>query len=449
MLSSSELSRLRSVVLSPSSSSLSPISSHVHVHDTITRGRVSVSVPSVLDSVAIRAELAHLEDLMTREDREKTLERAGKVLGDRRERVRAMKTAAREVEDAETRQWQKEQAQRRKDMEKEREGYYGRQEEERRQREGEREKREREEQKARGKLMQESQIKQLQEYKEKIMKQRMDDYNEGVEMKKRVQQLKEEETQNILKAKENARIVCEQMVQKNEEIKKLKQLHAEEERLHQEKIDMYAKEKDASMQLRKEKEMERFNFKLAQRQKLIDEQSAILAQMQNGEERRLGNQIKEAEQRMEAKDKEDQEKRQLLKKSIAESRLKAEERKAREDKEKFEQEHRFLSKWKQSLADLENEDLQASKQDFQRNVQLQNELKAQILEKIASKNSDKASRDEFAKLIQEKNKRDDAEFLEYANSLIEEYVSKGKNTKPLLLQLARLQGVKKPVKTKQ
>lgn len=189
-------------------------------------------------------------------------------------------------------------------------------------------------------------------------------------------------------------------------------------------------------------------MKLAQRQKLIDTQSESLKNMKNEEFKRLSNQIMEAEAKLEAKERDEKEKRDQLRDAIAESRRKASDRKEKEINYRKAEEARFAERWKQTMLDLEEEEIQQHAEAFRRELTLANEQRLQIDQKNSLKNVDKISRDLIAKEISDRNKYEDEQFEIYAKRMIAEYEAQGKDTKPLLLQLAKALPPAKPRKHK-
>ena len=99
-------------------------------------------------------------------------------------------------------------------------------------------------------------------------------------------------------------------------------------------------------------------MKMDQRQQLIDSQTKVLLSLKDGETQRLGGQIRDVELKAESREKDEQLKRDQLKNSIAISRQRALDRKQRLLNEKRTEEARFAAKWRQSMQQLEEEDVQ-------------------------------------------------------------------------------------------
>lgn len=85
------------------------------------------------------------------------------------------------------------------------------------------------------------------------------------------------------------------------------------------------------------------------------------------------------------------------------------------------------------MAELDEEDVQLQAEEFRKTLVLQEFLKKQISEKPSSK----PNYDEYLKESRAKAQQEEEEFQEYAAAMIAEYASKGRNTKPLIRQLAK------------
>ncbi len=81
----------------------------------------------------------------------------------------------------------------------------------------------------------------------------------------------------------------------NEQLQKLREVERLKGIEEDKKIEIYAKEKQAKIDMRKARELERFKEKQAAKQRLIDKQVAYLKQLKDEEDSRISSQIKEAE----------------------------------------------------------------------------------------------------------------------------------------------------------
>jgi len=250
------------------------------------------------------------------------------------------------------------------------------------------------------------------------------------------------------KAEERAR--KEKLLEAHEETRKgneiLKELKRQEKlkELEQEKeIEEFAKKKEAIVGMRRYREELRFKEKQAARQKIIDAQVEALRKMKNREDEILNKHIKEAEIKAEENERIKQEKKEQLvqeiDKQIAITLAKRQEEKTKQKtEEKNFQE--FWQKKNQELEDREVADKNAYKercvrlQDYHRKQSVQKQRK---LEEEIAKEFDDALRMQAA--IQDEEKT----FNSYAEMCIKQWDDKGKNVKPLLLQLEKLKKASK------
>eukprot|EP00762_Andalucia_godoyi_P004174 ANDGO_06367.mRNA.1 hypothetical protein (macronuclear) len=91
----------------------------------------------------------------------------------------------------------------------------------------------------------------------------------------------------------------------NMELGRSRERERAQEKAEEDKIAQYAAEKAAKEATRKAREDERFGAQLARRQKLIDEQAAMLAAMRSTEEARVDGQVRAAEEARAERERED------------------------------------------------------------------------------------------------------------------------------------------------
>ena len=275
--------------------------------------------------------------------------------------------------------------------------------------------------------LQESKIKRIQDYQEKIV--------EGELMKIAMKNALEEDKKNeerLNKLKEEQR---QQFINSNIELEKLKEERKKKELEENKKIEEFAFKKQQLEDLRKKVENDKFKEKQAQRQKLIDAQIEYLTNLKNQEDARIEKSIKETEEKKQAEEKKKQDRFNKLQAEIKQQRedvkRKKEEQKLKEKNEDL----KFVEEWKAKMKLLEQQERDEKLAKKLRDQNLANYQKLQLEEKKRIAKADFYKLNEDAYKIKYKLGKEDDDFIKYAEYWIREYKKQGKNINPMLLEL--------------
>jgi len=215
------------------------------------------------------------------------------------------------------------------------------------------------------------------------------------------------------------------------------QKEAEEARKESEKMRFFAAEKERKMALRAERSAEINRIKQEMKQRMIDKQVAFLASLRTNEEQRLGDQIKEADEKRKAM--EDAKAAKLHESFLAAKTFNAAQKAANDDaKVRAFQEDRqnaevLKAKFKESMAE------EAAKEEARRAKikKLQQFHVMQIEEKKQRLGQLQDETDEEIRDMERQFAVQDAEFQDYAVKLVERVRAEGKNPLPIILQLQK------------
>lgn len=136
---------------------------------------------------------------------------------------------------------------------------------------------------------------------------------EGRIIKIKAEEAVEEEKLAELKRKNQLLKAQADTKKANEELEKIREELRKKEKLEDEKIEEFRKNKEDMLSLRAQREAEKFKEKQAARQKIIDAQIENLKRIKNKEDEILNKQIKEAEIKAEENERIKKEKRDALK----------------------------------------------------------------------------------------------------------------------------------------
>ena len=281
--------------------------------------------------------------------------------------------------------------------------------------------------------LQESKIKIIQDYQEKmiegqLMKLNMQKALEDERKRKELLDKQKKETEKSY-ADTNDRLI------RDKELQRLKEIEEEK------KIEEFAMKKQQQNDLRRKVEQQKLKDKQDNHQKLIDAQYNELLRIQKEREDLLNrvteNSIKNKDDR-EAK--EEAERLAKKKKMLDEIKIQMENNiKEKENKRNKERQEdmEYIDDFKKKLKLLEESDKQESLNRRQKDKDLAEYHKLQTEEKKRN------AMNEFIKLNEDSYKQlkrleiEDDDFIKYAEHWIQEYKKQGKNINPLLLELKR------------
>lgn len=242
-----------------------------------------------------------------------------------------------------------------------------------------------------------------------------------------VQRVLEEERQRKVKQKELAHTYH----LANMEQRKVKAARLAKEEEEVRKQEEYAKKKQAQLDERQRREKERFRAKLAQRQKLIDDQTAILEQMRSDRKEAYMRDVLDAENKFKARENEKKRRAEDLKAQIDRSRAIALE--MREAKRKREAEHDRLvtAAMKRQAAALAEEEREEKRQQRLRSEKIQQYQLKQISQRKAQQEAELKAERKLRRMMKKGAKQTDDYFLSYVKEVTDEMIADGFDTKPL------------------
>ena len=280
---------------------------------------------------------------------------------------------------------------------------------------------------------QESKMKKIQEYQEKIVEGQLMkcQIKKSIEEDKRIQNEKEKIKQQRI----NDYIEANKLLEQRKEEQKKKEIEENK------RIEEFNIKKQQQNDLRKKVVNEKLKERNLGIQNLIDRQTAYLnlmkTQNKNKEDELIQKTIKERDEKREKEEKEKKERFDHIKNDI---KLQREEiiKKKEDEKNKIKEENeKYIDDWKKKKKIIEMEEKNEFLLRKERDKNLAKFQKLQLEEKkrIARKN--------FLDLVEDsyKNKlgleMEANEFYQYAEFWIREYKKQGKNIDPLLLELKK------------
>ncbi|CAL1132646.1 unnamed protein product [Cladocopium goreaui] len=299
----------------------------------------------------------------------------------------------------------------------------------------EREMKEKETKEELSKIAAKAQKEQLAEYKEKRFQEVEDAMLEGELLRRKAIEDLEAERGAEKKRRDMAVKAQKETQKANEYLKQIKAEDMLRQQQEEEKIEEYAKRKEKMLQLRKQKEEEVFQSKQAARNAMIDAQAKRLAEMQNNEEARVEGEVKRKEENDERKRIAKLEMMQRWEEDIQKSRQAQIQRKqnarAREKAEDAET-AKFLAEWCKVLDKQEQEENRLKDEAAKK---LAEEHKKQVELMRRKKNEDKDGDKTVSAHAKKVIEADTLEFHAYAEKVIRDYSSEGKNVIPLIKEL--------------
>ena len=281
--------------------------------------------------------------------------------------------------------------------------------------------------------LQESKIKLIQDYQERLVEGRLMKINmeKALEEEKKLAELKEKRKKEAQK----------EYFEANERLRKERKAQQEKELAEEKKIELFALKKQQRDDLRKKVEDQKIKDKLAMHQKLIDVQLNNLIKIQKEKEEAFNRAIeansKAIEEKGEELEKLNLEKRnkflQEIKEHMINSKKEKEEKKLKEKQEDL----NYIEEFKKKLAFLENEEKNEMMDRKRREKDLADYRRLQTEEKrrTALKDFEQINEDNYKQL--KRLEMEDDDFIKYAEEWVREYKRQGKNITPLLLELKR------------
>lgn len=193
---------------------------------------------------------------------------------------------------------------------------------------------------------------QFHEFKIRKVKEYQDRVVEGEIIKLAAKRALEEEKKKEEEKRFKAKLQQEQFKRANDELKLMKEIKKQNEKEEEKRIEEYAIKKQQMVDLRKRKEIENFQNKQGERQKLINKQIEHLQQIKSKEEEILNKQAKEVEEKRNKELEEKERRKNEMQKRIDENR-EYQVRRKREIKEiEKSEEKEFVENWKHKMKQL-------------------------------------------------------------------------------------------------
>lgn len=223
----------------------------------------------------------------------------------------------------------------------------------------------------------------------------------------------------------------------NQALESKRELERQREIIILEQIDNYAKEKAETLQARKDWEQRIHNEKLAQRQKMIDKQIALLESMQSREEERISRYIEEQQEKRDRMEAEQEANRRREYAAADKSRQRQLERKrAAKEKERLE-DAEYVEAFKAYHAAEEAREKEEAALRRQKNVAVSQRVRKQQAEKYVRDDEDRVTDLAGAAVAGQVWEDEDRIFREYAGVTLDEYGNKGKDIKPVTINLGK------------
>ena len=281
--------------------------------------------------------------------------------------------------------------------------------------------------------LQESKIKIIQDYQERMV--------EGRLMKKKKQKAMEEEKKLAELKEQRKKQMQKEYFEANERLKKEKQLKEEKELAEEKKIELFAIKKQQRDDLRKKVEDQKIKDKLDMHQKLIDLQLNNLMKIQKEKEEPFNRAIEANSKQKDEKEEElerlNQQKKNKILQEIKENMLNSKKEKEEKRLKEKQDDLNYIEEFKKKLAFLETEERNEFLDKKRREKDLADYRRLQTEEKrrIALNDFEQINEDNYKQL--KRLEMEDDDFIKYAEYWIQEYKRQGKNITPLLLELKR------------
>mmetsp|Transcript_9949 Transcript_9949/g.13009 ORF Transcript_9949/g.13009 Transcript_9949/m.13009 type:complete len:467 (-) Transcript_9949:233-1633(-) len=271
-------------------------------------------------------------------------------------------------------------------------------------------------QKKKAKHVQQDQQEQLEEYKSKYIKSLMEEKEEGVRLRQKVEADFLEEADRLQSAKSKARKAAEEMLKSNEQFYMEKQRIKEREREYEIECDNHQNERLKKAEARKALEKKRFDERQAQRQRMIDRATAELEAQKNMEEERLIKAQMDLQASEDAREREKHEKRLKQQQLCAQSReVQAQIKREKAEMQRL-QDLQFAQRWRETNERMEHEEKMEQMEIRRQNVAVRDSQLAHIDAKKAAKKQVKKDQRAADRRMLEILKQDEERF----NQIVEQ-----------------------------
>ena len=386
----------------------------------------------------LRCEIDQEEAMLHAERRRLAIERANKMLYDSTDRVKSLhsKLMLADVMEERERQIELKARLRQRDIQNE-EVWYQKQQDAIRRMDAEEDLRDEEEVSKRSvvaKVRQE----QIDQQKAMAEEKRAEMRREGEAMKQMAIADAEAEQRARLDALEREKKAKAEVVEANNFLLKKRAEDLQMQEAEEERMLAYAAGKEKDLLERRDREEQRFRDRQAWRQKLIDQQIAKLTDLNQATNTRLEKQAMEVQAKAQAaRERLDAQKKTELLTMHMSRQQQMRWKKERDAQLRAEDDH-YASELKKLNVHLREEEAVKIRDKFERNKQRDAYLLQQMEDKSAALEAEKLQEMYEAEQTKQWGQDDDAIFDQYAQMCLDEYVSLGKNPRPIEMVMRKI-----------
>ena len=223
----------------------------------------------------------------------------------------------------------------------------------------------------------------------------------------------------------------------NQALESKRELERQRDQIILEQIENHAREKAETLQARKDWEQKIHNEKLATRQKMIDKQIALLESMRTKEDETISRYIEEQQEKRDRQEAEKEANRRREFAACDKSRQRQLERKrVAKDKAKAE-DAEYVVAFKAYHEAEEAREKEEAALRRQKNVAMSQRIRRQQAEKYVRDDEDRVTDLAGAAVAGKVWEEEDRIFREYAGVTMDEYNGKGKDIKPVAINLGK------------
>jgi hypothetical protein len=275
--------------------------------------------------------------------------------------------------------------------------------------------------------LRDAQVQQLADIRVQKIKERDTSVAEGAKIRIAAEQAVKEDEELEVARRDAQKKAARGFIAGNEAQRALKAEAAERENLETEKIIQFAEQKEVQMLERKKRADEKFAAKLRRRQDLIDEQAKQLAELKAAVEEKELRAMRDFERERGEREELEREQRLRRQREIESFRSAQKKMKEKQDAKESEERSRMKDIWRQRAEILIDEELQEKRQDREKAETLQRFQLLQRQEKRYQSLHDKGADIEEGIRLQEALKEEQEMYNNYVNSVMGEYVRKGRD----------------------
>jgi len=217
--------------------------------------------------------------------------------------------------------------------------------------------------------------------------------------------------------------------------KHIKEKEKERFEREDEKIKEYAAHKDLMQEKRKQRDKELKEDKLMHQQRMIDRQAAILLELQNKDEERTENQVKEKDEAERIKAEQKAAFLGNMEWDIKQSRREDIERKQIQRMKNIHEQLELKADWDQRIDKLNKDDKEKVENKNKKLRELQQDHIKQAELKRRKAKEERRAGDKNLKSAKRGLEQEDLDFHKYAEQVIKEYAEDGKNIIPIVRNL--------------